>query len=103
MFPIKTVKYFCLRAGLAVVQQAGEKQSQAHLDALKAHFVELLSQVRQSLAAPRLTSTSEDENKIGIASGGGLAEMLSSLVAASVDKLKSSLRDLTVSYCHIQL
>jgi hypothetical protein len=86
------------RAGLAVVQRAGEKQSQAHLDALKAHFVELLSQVRQTLAAPRVTSSSEEEGKIGVISGGGgLAEMLTSLVAASVDKLKNSLRDLTVS------
>ncbi|KAF4532618.1 hypothetical protein B566_EDAN011531 [Ephemera danica] len=85
------------RLGLEVVLNAGQKQADSHLLALKAHFLELLSQVRQSLAVPRMASPSEEAGKAEGTTArheSGLSEMLSSLVAASVDKVKCSLRDL---------
>ncbi|CAB3365249.1 Hypothetical predicted protein [Cloeon dipterum] len=78
--------------GMEVVVQAGHRQSQTHLKNMQAHFVELLSNVRQTLAAPKLSLTVEEEKRNP--SSSNLPELLNTLVAGSVDKIKSCLQDL---------
>ncbi|XP_059475616.1 vacuolar protein sorting-associated protein 51 homolog [Neocloeon triangulifer] len=78
--------------GMEVVVQAGGRQSQMHLKNMQAHFKELLSNVRQTLAAPKLSLTLEEEKKN--LSSSNLPELLNTLVAGSVEKIKISLQDL---------
>jgi hypothetical protein len=79
---------------MEVVVQAGQRQAQTHLKILQGHFTELLSNVRQNLAAPKMHLTLEEEKRS--ASINNLSELLNMLVAGSVDKIKSSLQDLKV-------
>ena len=70
---------------------AGRRQCRSHLHSLKTHFSDTLTQVRQSLAAPKLINQGGD----GSAS---LSELLTSLVLATVEKVKSILQDLLVGF-----
>jgi len=81
---------------MEVVIQAGQRQSLTHLKIMQAHFTELLSNVRQNLAAPKLSLTVEEEKRsLG---GNNLSELMNTLVAGSVDKIKTSLQDLKAIY-----
>lgn len=69
--------------------RAGRRQCRSHLQSLKTHFSDTLTQVRQSLAAPKLIKQDGD----GSAS---LPELLTSLVLDTVEKVKGVLQDLLV-------
>lgn len=73
--------------------RAGRRQCRFHLQALKAHFANTLTQVRQSLAAPKLISQDGDGST-------SLSELLTSLVLATVEKVKGVLQDLLVCFLH---
>jgi hypothetical protein len=73
------------------VLRAGRRQCRSHLQTLKAHFADSLTQVRQSLAAPKLISQDGDGST-------SLSELLTNLVLATVEKVKSVLQDLLVSF-----
>ncbi|KAJ9591233.1 hypothetical protein L9F63_002239 [Diploptera punctata] len=77
------------RTGTEIVLRAGRRQCRYHLQTLKAHFADTLTQVRQSLAAPKVINQDGD----GSAS---LSELLTSLVLATVEKVKGVLQDLLV-------
>ena len=77
------------RTGTEIVLRAGRRQCRYHLQILKAHFADALTQVRQSLAAPKVISQDGD----GCTS---LSELLTSLVLATVEKVKGVLQDLLV-------
>ncbi|KDR09124.1 vacuolar protein sorting-associated protein 51 homolog isoform X1 [Zootermopsis nevadensis] len=83
------------RTGTEIVLRAGCRQCHFHLQTLKAHFTDTLTQVRHSLAAPKLISQDGD-------SSSGLSELLTSLVLATVEKVKGVLQDL-LSFCHPDL
>ena len=68
---------------------AGRRQCRSHLQSLKTHFCDTLTQVRQSLAAPKLINQGGD-------CSASLSELLTSLVLATVEKVKSVLQDLLV-------
>jgi hypothetical protein len=80
---------------MEVVVQAGQRQAQTHLKILQVHFTELLSNVRQNLAAPKMHLSLEEEKRSPNVNN--LSELLNMLVAGSVDKIKSSLQDLKVN------
>jgi hypothetical protein len=80
-----------LRTGTEIVLRAGCRQCHFHLQTLKAHFADTLTQVRQSLAAPKLISQDGDGSS-------GLSELLTSLVLATVEKVKGVLQDLLVCF-----
>ena len=69
--------------------KAGRRQCKIHLNALKGHFWEALTQVRQTLAAPKVGSQDKD--------GPSLQELLTSLVLSTRVKVKNVLQDLLVS------
>lgn len=73
--------------GTEIVINAGRKQCKAHLRALKIHFADSLTKVRQSLATPR---SHQDE------AATNLTEMLTSLILSAVEKIKGILQDLLV-------
>jgi len=73
---------------MEIVLQAGQRQCKSHLQALKNHFNDALTRVRQALAAP--VTPGKDE------SGPDLAELVSTLVAAASEKPGAVLQDLQV-------
>ncbi|XP_068084735.1 vacuolar protein sorting-associated protein 51 homolog [Anabrus simplex] len=75
--------------GTDIVLRAGRRQCRFHLQTLKAHFADTLTRVRQSLAAPKLISQDGDNSN-------SLSELLTSLVLATVEKVKGVLQDLLV-------
>lgn len=78
--------------GSEIVIRAGRRQCRSHLHALKAHFSECLTRVRQSLAVPRLiTSPTTDTPSSSLTT-----ELLTQLVLATVEKIKGVLQDLMV-------
>ncbi|PSN42746.1 hypothetical protein C0J52_10673, partial [Blattella germanica] len=77
------------RTGTEIVLRAGRRQCRHHLQTLKAHFADALTQVRQSLAAPKIINQDGDGST-------SLSELLTSLVLATVEKVKGVLQDLLV-------
>nr|CAD7433318.1 unnamed protein product [Timema monikensis] len=75
------------RTGTDIVLRAGRRQCRFHLQTLKIYFSDTLSRVRQTLAAPKLISQDGD-------SSSSLSELLTSLVLATVEKVKGILQDL---------
>ncbi|RZF39613.1 hypothetical protein LSTR_LSTR001134 [Laodelphax striatellus] len=73
-----------------IVIRAGRRQCRSHLHTLKAHLADSLTSVRQSLAAPRLTSQ-EASTAAGLST-----ELVTSLVLSTVEKIKGVLQDLKV-------
>ncbi|XP_039285444.1 vacuolar protein sorting-associated protein 51 homolog [Nilaparvata lugens] len=72
-----------------IVIRAGRRQCRSHLHTLKAHLADSLTSVRQSLAAPRLTS--QEASTAGLST-----ELVTSLVLSTVEKIKGVLQDLKV-------
>lgn len=75
--------------GTEIVLHAARRQCRSHLQSLKIHFCDTLTQVRQSLATPKLINQGGD----GSAS---LFELLTCLVLATIEKVKSVVQDLLV-------
>lgn len=76
-------------SGTTIVLNASRKQCKSHLQALKVHFSESLSRVRQALATPKLINQTGDNSN-------NLSELLTSLVLTNVEKIKGILKDLMV-------
>nr|CAD7450707.1 unnamed protein product [Timema bartmani] len=79
------------RTGTDIVLRAGRRQCRFHLQTLKIYFSDTLTRVRQTLAAPKLISQDGD-------SSSSLSELLTSLVLATVEKVKGILQDLLVGF-----
>ncbi|XP_071440751.1 vacuolar protein sorting-associated protein 51 homolog [Hetaerina americana] len=84
------------RSGMEVVLEAGHRQCSSHLEALKTHFREALTQVRLGLVAPPSPGIVSEENSqhgtgmLGIS----LQDLLTSLISSIVGKTRSALQDL---------
>ncbi|XP_034256470.1 vacuolar protein sorting-associated protein 51 homolog [Thrips palmi] len=74
--------------GTNIALKAGRRQCKIHLQALKGHFWEALTRVRQTLAAPKAAGQDKD--------GPSLPELLTSVVLATRVKVKNVLQDLLV-------
>ncbi|CAH0384630.1 unnamed protein product [Bemisia tabaci] len=87
--------------GMELIISAAHRQCRNHLVSLKSHFADSLARVKQSLAAPKYTSSHTEgsvytSNKsLDLSSNSALStELLTSLVLASVEKVKGILQDL---------
>ncbi|XP_064631318.1 vacuolar protein sorting-associated protein 51 homolog isoform X2 [Lineus longissimus] len=73
------------RAGMDIVARAAKDRCGHYLQSLKQHFADCLTDIRQSLAAPRLVKQD---------GGSNLTDLLSSTTGAILDQIKSVLANL---------
>ncbi|KAK3590122.1 hypothetical protein CHS0354_041171 [Potamilus streckersoni] len=74
------------RAGTDIVSKAAKDRVAHYLDSLKQHFADCLTDIRQNLAAPRLTGKQDGSPNLN--------ELLSKIQSACMDQIKSVLSNL---------
>ncbi|KAG8233342.1 hypothetical protein J437_LFUL010892 [Ladona fulva] len=84
------------RSGMEVVLEAGHRQCLSHLEALKSHFRECLTQVRLGLVASPSSGIMPGEgSQQGTGNiGSSLQDLLASLISSIVGKTRAALQDL---------
>ena len=80
--------------GIEIIIRAGRRQCKTHLQNLKSHFTDSMTNMRHNLASVKV-EVHENENT------SKLSELLNCIITTTTDKLKNALQDLLVRFIFI--